>query len=409
MLDAKEREVYAVAALAVGSGCLPNILGHYGGNVFGANLYLYVLGNYGEGKAGVMHARKLGEAIHLEKLEYSKELEKDYKREMAQYKKAFKLFEAGKAEMPDEPTPPEHRKFYLPANSSKTAVKQLLKENSGRGVIFETEGDTLADVFKQDYGNFSDDLRKAWGHEPLSYYRRTNNEDVDISFPCVSVVLSSTFDQLLRLIPNIENGLFSRFMYYELESSPEFKNVFDKKKVGYGKYFSELGLQYQNIYNELAKQEYPIYFELQPHQEAQFVKVFQDQKSEILEFVGSALGGTINRLGLICFRIAMQLAALRAFDDGELPNPLICSDQDFENAIRITECLKKHALSVFYKLPKPRVINPDAEEDKDVAKVENKKKCLELHSQGLSVREISEAVFGTEKKKSTVHRWINGN
>ena len=104
------------------------------------------------------------------------------------------------------------------------------EENGGRGTVFETEADTLADALKQDHGGFSDTLRQSFGHEPLSYFRRTNSEDVEIASPALSVVLSSTFDQLVKLIPSAENGLFSRFVYSELKTTPPVHNVFDKSK-----------------------------------------------------------------------------------------------------------------------------------------------------------------------------------
>ena len=69
--------------------------------------------------------------------------------------------------------------LFIPANNSATGVFQLLSENDGSGLIFETEGDTLSHSFKSDYGNFSDGLRKASHHEPISFFRRKDNEYVD--------------------------------------------------------------------------------------------------------------------------------------------------------------------------------------------------------------------------------------
>jgi len=89
-----------------------------------------------------------------------------------------------------------------------------LGDSDKRGLIFETEGDTLAKAFKSDYGDFSDGFRNAFQHEPISYYRRTDKEYVEIDRPCLSALLSGTPKQITTLIPNAENGLFSRFMFY---------------------------------------------------------------------------------------------------------------------------------------------------------------------------------------------------
>jgi len=80
--------------------------------------------------------------------------------------------------------------LYIPANNSKSGIYQLLEENDDKGIMFESEGDTLADAIKQDYGSFSDTLRKAFHHENLDLFRRGNEELIEINKPELSVVLS---------------------------------------------------------------------------------------------------------------------------------------------------------------------------------------------------------------------------
>src|SRR5690606_29575568 len=119
---------------------------------------------------------------------------------------------------------------------------QLLAENDGRGLIFESEGDTLSTIFKSDFGNYSDAFRKAFHHETVSYYRRTDREYVDLLAPCLSTLLSGTPEQVHNLIPNAENGLFSRFLFYHLSFDPVWKDTFrNKNKVELIDYFHHLG------------------------------------------------------------------------------------------------------------------------------------------------------------------------
>jgi hypothetical protein len=40
------------------------------------------------------------------------------------------------------------------ANSGATAFFQILNDNKGAGLMFETEGDTLVQTFKSEHGNF---------------------------------------------------------------------------------------------------------------------------------------------------------------------------------------------------------------------------------------------------------------
>ena len=132
----------------------------------------------------------------------------------------------GKEEGVEKPGKPPEKMLFIPANNSSTGAYQLLGDSDGKGLIFETEGDTLAQAFKSDYGNYSDGFRKAFHHETISYYRRTDREFVDIESPCLSAVLSGTPKQVSALIPNAENGLFSRFIFYFMNVKTNWKDVF---------------------------------------------------------------------------------------------------------------------------------------------------------------------------------------
>ena len=94
--------------------------------------------------------------------------------------------------------------------------------NARGGVL----GDTLANVFSSDYGNYSDGFRKAFHHEPISYMRRQGNEQVELLQPKLSTVLSGTPRQIASLIPDTENGLFSRFIFYYVDFKLTWLNVF---------------------------------------------------------------------------------------------------------------------------------------------------------------------------------------
>ena len=90
----------------------------------------------------------------------------EYKRQQLEYSANKK---DGNVEQPKEPP---LRMFFIPANSTATAVFQILNDNDGNGLMFETEGDTLAQTFKSEHGNYSDGFRKAFHHEKISYLRR---------------------------------------------------------------------------------------------------------------------------------------------------------------------------------------------------------------------------------------------
>ncbi len=80
----------------------------------------------------------------------------------------------------ERPQEPPLRMLIIPANNSATGLFQILNDNKGIGLIFETEGDTLAQTFKSEHGNYSDGFRKAFHHEIISYNRRKDREFVPL-------------------------------------------------------------------------------------------------------------------------------------------------------------------------------------------------------------------------------------
>jgi hypothetical protein len=92
--------------------------------------------------------------------------------------------------------------YFVPANNSATGLFQILNDNKGVGLLFETEGDTLVQTFKGEHGNYSDGFRKAFHHETISYNRRKDREYVELEKPCLSALLSGTPKQVSAPIPN---------------------------------------------------------------------------------------------------------------------------------------------------------------------------------------------------------------
>jgi hypothetical protein len=102
---------------------------------------------------------------------------------------------------------------YLCRTHRISEFVSFLNDNKGIGLIFETEGDTLAQTFRSEHGNYSDGFRKAFHHEIISYNHRKDREYVELETPRLSALLSGTPKQVSTLIPNAENGLFSRFIF----------------------------------------------------------------------------------------------------------------------------------------------------------------------------------------------------
>jgi hypothetical protein len=250
-----------------------------------------------------------------------------------------------------KPVKPPEKMLFIPANNSTTGVFQLLSDNEGRGLISETEGDTLAQAFKSDYGNYSDGFRKAFHHESISYFRRTDREFVEIDKPCLSALLAGTPKQVAALIPSAENGLFSRFIFYYMNIKLVWKDVLTERgENGLEGYYDALGQEFLPLYKALGEKP-AIKFCVSPEQNEQFNVFFTQLQEKYVMLQGMDYIGTVRRLGLIAFRIGMIFTALRILETGDFSEIQFCRDDDFQAVLSMIRVLVRHASHVYSELP----------------------------------------------------------
>ncbi|MDR1347427.1 MAG: DUF3987 domain-containing protein, partial [Prevotellaceae bacterium] len=196
-----------------------------------------------------------------------------------------------------------------------------------------------------------DGFRKAFHHETISYNRRKDREYVELETPRLSALLSGTPKQVSTLIPNTENGLFSRFIFYYMNILPIWKDVFagdDSQTLD--DYFRHLGDQFFDFYKTLQHQAESLRFCLTVTQQQAFNAYFSQAQNQYLYLCGVDYLATVRRLGLITFRMAMILTALRIMENGNITNPMICSDTDFNTALELVKILIQHAAKVYETL-----------------------------------------------------------
>ena len=359
----EERDILLLGALTAFSACFPKLFGVYDQRKVFSNLYLFVTAPASAGKGRLNQIKNLVNPVHKQKREQSKTLKQQHQVEMATYN-----MNKGKSETMEKPSKPPERMLFIPANNSVTGVYQLISDNEGRGLIFETEGDTLAQAFKSDYGNYSDGFRKAFHHETISYYRRTDREYVDIERPCLSTVLSGTPKQIQALVPSAENGLFSRFMFYYMNIKPTWKNVFQTDTTnGLDEYYDQLGKEFFGLYKTL-KNNPDIEVRLTTEQQQKFNVFFEKLQTKYLNLQPDDYIATVRRLGLIAFRIIMLFSVFRIMEDGDVNQVRYCEDIDFENTLEMISVLVKHSSKVFNDLPI---------EQKEVKRANRKERFLE--------------------------------
>ncbi|MBL0293777.1 MAG: DUF3987 domain-containing protein [Saprospiraceae bacterium] len=351
----EERDILLLGSLVTLSVAFPKLIGKYGDNPVNTNLFIFISAKASAGKGILIHCRKLVEPIHLALRNQAKIMKQQFEVDMQEYNA-----NKGKDANTEKPQKPPQKMLFIPANNSATGFLEILGDSDKRGLIFETEGDTLAKAFKSDYGDFSDGFRNAFQHEPISYYRRTDKEYVEIDRPCLSALLSGTPKQITTLIPNAENGLFSRFMFYVMNMKLIWKDVFaSKTENGLDVHFEKLGNEFFSLYQTLQANP-DVHFSLTPSQQLQFNQFFEKMQTLYVNIQEEEIISSVRRLGLIAFRIMMIFSALRIMEDGEITTNLYCNDTDFQNTLDMITILVKHSSYVYSQIaqetykPKPK-------------------------------------------------------
>jgi len=367
----QDRHIILLGSLGVISGIFSNVYGLYYGMKTYPNLFIYLLADYGTGKGLMNLCKILGSDIHQE------------------------IYDHGQSEG-------RLQTLFIPANSSKSGLIEMLDNNKGKGIVFEAEGDSLTDILKQEFAGFSDILRKSYENESASMLRRKDNEYRELPTLKFSVVLSGTFGQYLKLIPSIENGLFSRFIHYSITATDEFKNVFDRDKEKYLPAMATASHELWNINNELSKVD-EIRVKLTNDQEQEFLIQFGLEKKATKINLGKPLFGTVHRNAKTCFKIIMILTILneKRFEKDEI----FCSDQDFKTSLKLSKILLDQTIDIFFRMPEKAYI--DTEESEVIS--EDEKHIIKLYlKKNKSYSDIAFEVYNSreQKFKQKVYRTV---
>lgn len=349
--DRRERDVFFTGAITVLSGCLQEVSGGYRGKVHYANLFSFIIAPAASGKGAITFAKDLGEKYHDRLVKESQAAYKEYQILEKEYKKQIsnKKIDTSDIEPPEEPP---FKVLYIPANNSSARVIQQLKEGEEKGIFCETEADSMGNVLKQDWGGYSDLLRKAFHHEPISYSRKTNREWVELKKPKLSVALAGTPNQVQNLIASAEDGLFSRFLFYTFKTEVVWIDAGETANgVNLTEHFNKLSNEVLKLIEFLECQA-DITFKLTDKQWRQLNEYGKQALFSIATFVSEDMSSTAKRLGLIVYRIAMILTVLRYYDNGEIDITYTATDEDFQMAISLAKVYQEHSVYMFKNLPK---------------------------------------------------------
>ena len=309
----REKDVFLISALTIISGCMPKLKGIYDTDFFSPNINTFIIAPSASGKRCMKHAKSLGVVVHKWLQEKTK---------VGNYKPSL----------------------FVSGNSAPRGIIEHLKSNvEHNGIICETEADVIGGVMKQEWGDYSPLLRCAFGNEGLSISRIKDFDYIEIDSPKLSVLISGTPDQFNNIITDIDNGLFSRFLYYQFATPASWRDVTPTEGITMIEklepYSERVKILYQKYYEQDCK------YLLTNEQWIRHNEYFDRLYTELNSMYGNISHSSIVRIGVLCFRIAMVLTAVRNIDE-PFESTLTPNDEDIIIAQRLVECLIDHAMLI---------------------------------------------------------------
>ncbi len=344
----EERGMLLSGAITAVSSCLPGVFGFYEQKEISPNLFMYVVGPTSSGKGKLEKCLKLIEPIDDYLRERTQMEESQYQIDAAIFKAKSKEEDSAKS-VTNRLEQPTRKMLLIAGNNSSSGVVQLLKDNGGFGLIFETEGDTITYAFKSEHGNYADLLRKALHNERCDFNRRGGQENKSIKHPILSVLVSGTPEQLKAMIPSAENGLLSRFIFYPLSIQRGWRKgllkppTFDFLEDSFKQSEAILKL-FKTLQDHGGVKIIP-----SPSQMERFDAFFDQQDTIYQDLQEYEFISNLRRMGLICMKIFMVLTMLR-YVDKDIPSEITVQDVDFNAALMLVETFIPISFDVYQKL-----------------------------------------------------------
>ena len=337
----KNKDILLMASLPVIAAHLDGVFAKYGHDEFSPDLYSMIIASAAAGKGYANQARQIG-------LRLSDYYEKENQRVLD-----LRDSDRGSGQKNDSQS---IKSLFFPANSSSRALYDLLNANEGKGLIFETEIDTMLTAIGQDWGNFSDLTRKAFHHESCSLSRK--GELLTIKNPKLSIFMSGTHDQFRDMFRNTENGLYTRFAFYTFESELEWISQRPSEDINQlHLHIDEFSGWLFDLNKKLNTRDTPLEVTLADHCWKQMDDYFISKVEEFKEEgYPEDLVGNLWRSGIILIKVSMILTILRAYielGDGLLSKETITVKEiDFKNALTIVDTLLDHSFYLYGSLNK---------------------------------------------------------
>ena len=333
--DADIRTMLLAALMAtVGSG-MSHVRVRHGQKLYSVGIMNLCVGPSASGKGCVADVASLVDGINKIICEESNEAMADHRKRHKRYtRRNNQLNFAAKgdiehlvdvndiAEEVDEPQAPLRRMHKLPSKTTAANLYRLIYAN-GENISF-LHIPELAELSAANRGSFGDFMYiflAAHGEEDLHTGRKTDDEDYHIEHTRLAFVGTGTMSSVREFIPNLEDGLSTRFLYHNLPAKSTFRKEMDEATA---EAFLDVYGHHRSVLTEIWKELRP--FDGRPEEELPRLVLSDAQREyidqyyeQLLTFIALTqpdqdLRAPILRSRLNLYRMLMIIAVLHRYE-----------------------------------------------------------------------------------------------
>ena len=155
----------------------------------------------------------------------------------------------------DEPQKPMRRMHKLPSKTTAANYYKLLYANGNNiSYLHIPELAELNAANRTAFGDFMYMMLAAQNEEPLHTARKTDDEDFRIEHTRLALVATGTESSVRAFIPNLEDGLSTRFLYHNLPAKSDVRDEMDEAMAeAFNDVYTHYRGQLTGIWSELRQ------------------------------------------------------------------------------------------------------------------------------------------------------------
>ncbi len=330
--DADIRTMLLMAMMPTIGSAMSHVRVRQGRGLYSLGMMNVCVGPSASGKGSVGDVASLVDGINEVICRESAQAMADYRKKRNRYARLNKQLDCAAkgdiaqlididhiAEEADEPEMPLRRMHKLPSKTTAANYYRLLYANGGNiSYLHIPELAEMNAANRTAFGDFAYMMLAAQNEETLHTARKTDDEDYCIEHTRLAMVATGTESSVRAFIPNLEDGLSTRFLYHNLPAKSDVRGEMDEAMAeAMNDVYAHYRRQLTEIWMELRQ------FEGKPDEEMPRLVISDEQRcyvddyySQLVNFTAIALPGRdlrapILRSRLNLHRMLMVIAILR--------------------------------------------------------------------------------------------------